>query len=670
MIRALSLALIGGLLAACAVPGVPGSGSPSPAPPAPTQVTRTPEPAATATTVLPPTPEATTATAAPEARAASYEQAGCRFDVPPGAEVECGYLNVPERRDRPDSRTIRLHVAIYKSSAASPAPDPVVYLEGGPGGDALKSVALGYDRRVVPFLEERDFIVFDQRGTGFSEPSLDCPELSALSYELLDDDLSVEESTERYVAETLACRTRLGQEEIDFSAYNSVESAADLADLREALGYAEWNLYGISYGTRLALTAMREHPEGVRSVILDSAVPLQSGEDETPGNIARAFEQLFEGCAASASCRAAYPDLESEFYELVDRLNEAPVTEPVVDPLDGQRYTLLLNGDSLFGVVTQALYSTDLIVLLPLAIHAAATEVDYSLLARLAMIGTVQGQFISEGMFYSVRCHEEIAFTTEVELAAADDPFPELRGVFDQSSYAPICAAWGAGAADPVENQPVESDIPTLVLAGEYDPATPPEDGRIAAATLTNSTFLEFPGLGHGVSADGGCPLNITLAFLRDPGAPPDASCIADMQGPSFVAAGAEVRMAAVERDGAGFRGVAPEGWEEQSDGVFARPSGDVALLLQVAQAASAQLLGALAAQFGLEDTPEAIGSREAMGLDWTLYRMEIQGQPADLALAERGQQTFMVLLVSNSAEREHLYEQVFLPAIDAFEPL
>ncbi|HWQ13567.1 MAG TPA: alpha/beta fold hydrolase, partial [Roseiflexaceae bacterium] len=602
---------------------------------------------------------------------ASYEPADCRFDQPPDAQVECGYLSVPERRDRPDSRTIRLHVAVFKSTAADPAPDPVVYLEGGPGGDALKSVALGFEERVAPFLERGDFVVFDQRGTGFSEPALDCPELSDLNYELLDDDLTIAESTERYVATTLACRQRLGQQAIDFGAYNSVESAADVRDLRMALGYDEWNLYGISYGTRLALTTLREHPEGIRSAILDSTVPLQSGEAETPANIARAFTTLFDGCAADPGCQAAFPDLEGAFYRLVDRLNESPVTEPVVDPLSGQRYSLLLNGDSLFGVLAQALYSSDLIPLLPLAIRAGEQGVDYSLLARLAMIGTIQGEFVSEGMFYSVRCHEEIAFTTPAELAAADDPFPELGGAFDQSVYVEICSRWDAGAAEPVENQPVTSDIPALVLAGEYDPATPPEDGRIAARTLSNSFFFEFPGLGHGVSVDGPCPQSITLAFLENPGVEPDASCIAGLKGPAFVLPDARVDLVPFEDERAGIRGVRPEGWSERSPGVYTRPSGDVALIqmrLPVAPGAVAQTM---LRQLGVGEVPKPSETYEANGHSWTIYRLDdVRGQPVEMGVAEEGSGSLLVMLASSGPERESLYEKVFLPALEALEPI
>lgn len=659
MPRTLCLALTAALLlAACSNTGAP--------PDVPTAPSPAPSTAPAATPTAPPT-----ATPAPTpAPSGVYEPAACRFEIPPGAAVECGYLGVPERHALPGGPRIRLHVAVFKSRAVHPAPDPVVYLEGGPGGDALKSLALGFERRVAPFLEERDFIAFDQRGAGFSEPSLDCPELSQLGYDLLDDDIRIAESTERYSSTALACRERLGRQGIDFGAYNSLESAADVEALRAALGYEQWNLYGISYGTRLALTTMRSYPSGIRSVILDSTVPPQSSETETPANIARAFATLWAGCDADARCRAAYPDLERAFYALVERLNAAPVTQPVTDPLSGKRYDLLLNGDSLFGVLTQALYSSELIPLLPLAIYAAAQSDDYGLLARLAIISTVSGEFLSEGMLYSVRCNEEIPFVDPQALAAADDAFPQLGGAFDQGSYTPVCAAWGAGQAPAAENRPVTSNLPALVLAGEYDPATPPDDGRLAAATLGNSFFFEFPGSGHGVSADGGCALEIALAFLRDPRGEPDGSCIAEMGGPAFVVPGASISLEPFTAADAGISGVRPAGWSEQELGVYTRPGGDVALKQARVAAPPEAVVQSVLGGFGLSDAARGT-LYEANGREWSIYRLDdVGGYPVEIGVASEGDATLIVILASSAAEREALYEQVFLPALNAFEPL
>jgi pimeloyl-ACP methyl ester carboxylesterase len=177
---------------------------------------------------------------------ATFNDAPCAFRVPKGPWVRCGWLSVPENRKRPGGRTIRLHVAIYKSRSQQPAPDPIVWLVGGPGGRAHTLSSALFERVVEPFLGRRDFIVFDVRGTGYSEPALDCPDRSGEPAKWLP-----------------ACHERLSAI-ADLSSYNSAAVAADLADLRRALGLKEWNLLGESYGTRLALVAMRDFPEGIR----------------------------------------------------------------------------------------------------------------------------------------------------------------------------------------------------------------------------------------------------------------------------------------------------------------------------------------------------------------------------------------------------------------------
>lgn len=217
------------------------------------------------------------------AGAPRFEPSACPIQIPAGARVECGFLAVPENRTRPDSRTIRLAVAILKSRSENPAPDPIVYLAGGPGASALLEKPLGWWLD-SPFPDNRDFILFEQRGTRFSEPFLNCPEEDTAA--ILDPG----ENNGSYLNAALQCRDRLLSQGVDLTAYNSVASAADLEDLRAVLGYAEWNLYGVSYGTRLALSAMRDNPAGIRSVILDSTLPLQANISEVISNYASGHE--------------------------------------------------------------------------------------------------------------------------------------------------------------------------------------------------------------------------------------------------------------------------------------------------------------------------------------------------------------------------------------------
>jgi pimeloyl-ACP methyl ester carboxylesterase len=659
MPRILALGVLAVLLAACATPPQ-------------TPVVRETPPSAVSATVAPTTAQpAKEATPSPAAVAPNgvYERADCRFSIPAGANVECGYLSVPLRHELPGGPRIKLHVAVYQSRSPEPEPDPVVYLEGGPGGEALLLTALGFGQRIAPFLEQRDFVVFDQRGTGFSEPPLDCPELAELDYDMLDEDVRIPDALARYNGAALACRQRLGAQGIDFGAINSLQSAGDLAALRAALGYDEWNLYGISYGTRLALSTMRLYPQGIRSVILDSTVPLQSAESDTPASVARGYQALWDGCAADTRCQSAYPNLEQDFFALVERLNQQPVTVQTADPLTGRNYAVVLNGDRLFDAVTQALYSSGVIPTLPLAITAAARGADYGLLARAKMLQVITWQFVSEGMFYAVRCNEEIAFESPATLAAADDAFPQFRGAYDQGFYVELCDAWEAGAAPAAENQSVTSDLPVLVLAGEYDPVTPPEHGRDAAATLSRSFFYEFPGLAHGVSADGGCPLDVTLAFLENPATAPDARCIAQMPGAQFVVPSATIVLEPFIAEGVGIRGVRPAGWREQTTGVYAPPRGDLALKQAQIAAPPASVVRSVLADLGLQQVPPAAEQRQANGRNWSIYRIDdVGGYPLELAVAPAGSTTLLVMLASRAAERQLLYDEVFLPALASLD--
>jgi pimeloyl-ACP methyl ester carboxylesterase len=281
-------------------------------------------------------------------------------------DVGCGYLVVPENRREGGAGTVRLHYAVFRSTATQPEPDPVVYLSGGPGFGVLATVPFTFLRRFSPFLAKRDFIMFDQRGTGFSEPSLACPEYTSTFYDTLDEDLSAQEMDARTVAAVLTCHDRLAKEGIDLGAYSSVESAADLRDLRLALGYKRWNLYGISYGTKLALTTMRDYPEGIRSAILDSTYPLQVSLDTSiAANARRAFDLLFQACKDHApnggrgpSCGDVYPGLEASLFRAVEALNQAPVPLSITHPLTGQTFPALLNGDGLIRTVFNSLYVT------------------------------------------------------------------------------------------------------------------------------------------------------------------------------------------------------------------------------------------------------------------------------------------------------------------------
>ncbi|PDV98437.1 alpha/beta fold hydrolase [Candidatus Chloroploca asiatica] len=439
--------------------------------------------------------------------------------------VSCGYLIAPEERSDPEGAEVALALALIPSRSATPRPDPIIYLDGGPGGSALFGIADWIDS---PLRDEYEIILFDQRGTGLSWPSLNCIEM-----EEAEDD-------EATFAAAEACRDRLADEDVNLNAYHSMANAADVADLIAQLGYDEVNLLGISYGTRLAMTVLRDNFAGVRSVILDSPYPPNvNAYNEQALNAGLAIQATLRGCASDPECADAFPDLEERFYSLVDLLDEEPILFEVEDE-DGELLEVEVSGADLVSHISDWLYITDLISYIPLMID----ELDRSETAVLSFLyeesgtgfgrqGAAEGDLSdSEAMFYAVECREEAPFSTmnQARAQAADMP-PQLGEALLGSveNFFELCPIWDVASATVRERAPVASAVPTLILAGEYDPVTPPRWGLLAAEGLSNSYFYVLPGGGHAVIDASDCMMSISKAFLDTPTREPDASCLDDL---------------------------------------------------------------------------------------------------------------------------------------------
>lgn len=461
-----------------------------------------------------------TLTSTPRSYTPLFQPADCPMAVEPGYRVDCGYLMVPEDRGIPAGRSVRLAVAVYHAWGSDPAPDPVVHLSGGPGGSSLSisryMLRTGFDR----VLEERDVIFFDQRGTGFSVPRLDCPEREQASPVLLASHQTITETLPLVVDAFSRCRDRLRAEGVDLSQYNSAASAADIADLRIALGYAEIDLFGASYGTRLALTILRDRPEGIRAVVLDSVYPLEGNlYTDLPANAQRAFDVFFNRCAADLYCSGQYPDLEDRFYTLVDSLDSQPAS------LDYRGNSITLTGKLLVDVLFTGLYNPLVTADMPQMI--AEIEIgEYALLRERIALYFEPGTAL--GMQMSVQCREEIPFGSVDDLHASSMAArPQVASTFENSTLPLLeaCAIWGVPAADPVENQPVNSDVPALILAGEGDPVTPPAWAQETANQLSSSYYYSFAGMGHWVARSNSCAIDLIIEFLRTPTVRPSTSC-------------------------------------------------------------------------------------------------------------------------------------------------
>jgi pimeloyl-ACP methyl ester carboxylesterase len=593
-----------------------------------------------------------------------------------GHTVECGFVVVPEDHEDLESPTIKLAVAVFKDESDAHLPDPVILLAGGPGEKIVHN-APGIAQVFASVHANRDLIVFDQRGTGLSEPALECPELVQLMFDLLGEP-DPEIAAKAGFDAILACRDRLVSEGHNLSAYNTVQNAADVEAIRIALGYDQLNLYGGSYGSLLAQAVMRDHPKHIRSVVIESVFPLEvSFFVDTTATVSDAIMQLLDHCAADDACANAYPDLQEILFEIIDRLNAEPVAITVTNPLDGESYDTWLTGDEVLVNLRVVLYLTPTIPAVPQAIYDVYND-DYELMINLTGLRFIFADTISRGLMYSVMCTEDLVGRTPDEIINLRAALPkQLAGsedndIFFEYGIFAICENWPVEQADPWVKEPLVSDIPTLVLSGELDPVTPPEFAKMVAENLRNSYLYTFPGAGHTGDNTSECALDITASFLKDPTMPPDGSCIADMQGLVFdlpVEEGAEVTFVPYTNEALGIIGVVPSGWAEVGPGIFARGStvlDPAAFQLAAEQTSMEEMLDTITQSYGLDETPESTAERRANGLTWAIYAIDPQDYPREIAMAESDGVTLILILRSSIDERAALHETVFLPMVDA----
>ena len=640
-------------------------------------VTPAPEPALTATP--------TAVTAPPSAIPApedAFREDTCPFSNQPGSPLwaaQCGYLAVPADYDDPTVGTFELAVAVFPAAGERTSDIPVVYLEGGPGGNALEALEVSGGAFLAPLNENRDVVIFDQRGTGFSQPALGCPETRELTRELISQALPIAEENELWLDALRTCRDRLVERGIDLSFVSSAANAADVDRLRAALGHEQWDLYGVSYGTRLAQNVMRDFPDGVRRVVLDSAYPLELDLfASVPASSDQAFRLLLDSCAADTACNEHYPDLEDTLIRAFDTLTASPAPGEASFSLEGDVVDTFMTGERLAGLLFEALYQTSVIPWLP-EIIAEAAQGNVEPANLMLSNSLVNDAFFSIGMHYSTRCRDEAPFTTEEALTASVEANPLFARLQDPDrTFAQdvfdTCVVWDVPPSPPVENEPVRSDIPTLVLAGEFDPITPPSVGMAVAANLSNATFIEFPTVGHGVLNEGECGESIVAAFLDGEDAP-DASCALERSSPAWVAPLGSVTLTPVDSP-FGVRIMQPEGWEpisELAPGQFVRHEIAGPLLVQ------AVIPGLTVEQFmeqqiggvpGIE--PEELDTVSVGDLRWRIVLVEVDGRLQAIAAAQAvpGSNVTGVLLaavIGFPYQRETLLDDLLLPTLEVF---
>jgi pimeloyl-ACP methyl ester carboxylesterase len=633
----------------------------------------------TSTTTEPPITtqetESTDTTTTPQTEAGPFKgvfvETDCPFTVPDGTHPVCGRVDVPEDPEAPDGPTISLAVAVFVATGADSQPDPVIYLDGGPGGRTLATIQYSFKDLVAPFLDQRDVIVYDQRGVGFSEPNLGCPEVTAVGFDLLDDDITDTEHMAEYGNAIAECHDRVVADGARTRFYNSAASAADLASLRLALGYSEWNLFGISYGTRLALTTMRDHPEGIRSVVIDGVVPPQiDTEIAHPAIDERVMSALWSACETDSDCNTAFPNIRADFVDFTNSLNQTPVLVQGTDWLSGDVYDVLIDGDGFYQTVLGTLYSTSSIGTIPDMLDAAR-DGNFTAFESMLSNDLTSEAFFDIGQHLSVRCHDETPFNPQADvaaaIAAADVPQSEIP-----SFYNAVCAIWDdTGKAGIIEDVAISSDIPTLIVSGTLDPATPPSWAAEAAKTLSNSFIFEFENMGHGVIPSDACPMSMALAFVRDPSTSPDDSCNSNLGYPRWILptaiAGPVNEVDAISEGGVAYDVEVPETWDSPFDNVWIAPGlGDVAIRIDIFDKARGLTLPALLGFLDDGDIPlvDTGPITDGTGLSW----IRLQDSETMVLGSEDDNFIYAITFFAASREQTRYFEPVILPMLTSIQ--
>lgn len=452
----------------------------------------------------------------------------CRIDAGsalPTAKANCATFEVAEDPANPNGRQISLRVAVVPALSVEPQPDPLVLFAGGPGQGAIESY-LGLRGAFEQIRRKRAIVLVDQRGTGGSNRlGCDMPEWDEASFEF---DLAVAVE---------ATRTCLDALDGDPRFYTTSVAVDDLDQVRAALGYEQINLWGGSYGTRVALHYLREYPEHTRSVVIDGVIAADQVLGPTIALTSQeSLDALFARCSEDSACAERFGDLAGKFAELQQRLKDEPRLLAIAHPRTGELTEQPLSFETLIGVVRMSSYSPLTRSLLPLMIDEAHADRYTMLAANVAMLNENFSDMLAMGMHNSVVCSEDAPLFDQ----ALTDPstlqetyIGNLQVDFLKAS----CDIWPRGLVDDNFHEPVQSDIPVLLLSGEYDPVTPPANAERAMQTLSNAKHIVAAKQGHIISKTG-CVPELLGEFVEQPDpAAIDADCVKRLGAfPIFVA--------------------------------------------------------------------------------------------------------------------------------------
>jgi len=418
-------------------------------------------------------------------------------DILNNDNIEWGFFTVPEDWDVPNGKKIKLAVSILRSHSKVKDTNPIVMLDGGPGGGSIEGIWWFLNH---PIRDEHDVILIDARGTGFSTPRL-CPELGNKFLNILAKDQSPLQDSEDKIVAAMACKQQLVGKGINVNAYHSRNVAKDLHAAKEYFNYSSWNVYGVSYGTYVAQVYANEFPADIKTLVLDSPISdISKYYSKNTSNYISSLNKVFQVCLDDPSCNSEYPDLESTYYNVIEELTKSPMTVEV-DKSIIKEGTFTYNAEDYKIAIHQALYQKRLIEILPLLIYQFHNRNKDALSALVAAFsGALE---LDYGLYYCVSCTEAIPMNSIEEYDANANKYPRLSGglSFYSSDFA-VCNKWNEGnRSDQVEAYSIsKNNIQTLIFTGGYDPITPSENGDSLTARIGNSSLINAENLGHASS--------------------------------------------------------------------------------------------------------------------------------------------------------------------------
>jgi pimeloyl-ACP methyl ester carboxylesterase len=447
-------------------------------------------------------------------------------------EYTFGYLEVLENREDPKSGTIEIPVYIFESRSNNPKKDPIIYTVGGPGSTTMPTAQYMH---YYKYLDDRDFILVEQRGNFYAKPHLDCPEWSMAIYESNQPNFDDSKYDELFEKAAKACKERLERKGIDLNSYNTNEIAADINDLVHVLEIDKYNLLTISYSTKIAQVLIRDYPDRIRSVVMDSPLPLEVNYDEeSVQNLLESITTLLTDCENHVECNSAYPNIKNRFFEYLEEKTVNPLKVEITNPKNGEIQVFYLKGQDLIMVFTSA--STRDVPIIPFEINRLLKNDLTSVKEQLSYLFQKPSEGAGIGMRLSVWCAEENPFNSLERIKSETNKYPEIQGLSPSVFDNEVCKIWGVKGVAEIENQAVKSNIPVLFINGEYDNETPVKWAKAMLPNFTNSYHLIFKGWKHTPTTNWSnqCAMQAANDFFNNPSEEPYPDCFTEIGNPTF----------------------------------------------------------------------------------------------------------------------------------------